>query len=130
MTPTDIHDLALKLFTILVECEAVTEPLLHERCRRTCQAQGLDATTAMLITEALTSYLSGWRQQDTPLETPLAKAQAILWLTMGGADELKSSTAPMGSRLAPYAIGAMIEWVLTAGEETVMVVLRGEEPML
>src|SRR5262245_1433151 len=118
MTPTEIQELALRLFTILVESEAVTEPLLRRRCRRTCLAQGLAATTARLISEALTSYLAGWRQQNTPIETPLAKAQAILRLTMSGAGDVEPATAPVEIRLTPSAIGAMIGWVLTAGVAT------------
>ena len=112
-----IHDLALTLFTIMVKCEAVREPVLRQRCRHACQAHGLDETAALLITESLASYRSGSSPQRTPLETPLAKAQAILRLTMGGVDAVGPSTAPIGIRPAPYAIAAMIGWVLTAGDD-------------
>ena len=117
MTPEQIHDLALTLFTILVKCGAMREPVLRQRCRRACQVHGLNETAALLITESLASYRAGSCPKRTPLVTPLAKTQAILQLTMGGADEVRPSTVAVNVRPAPYAIAAMIGWVLTADED-------------
>jgi len=117
MTLEQIQDLALRLFTIMVDCEAVKEPVLRQRCLRTCHAHGLHETSALLITETLASYLFSGCQQRTPLDTPLAKAQAILQLTMGGTDEVGPSAAVVDIPPPPYAIAAVIAWVLTACED-------------
>jgi hypothetical protein len=117
MTLEQIQELALRLFTILVKYEVAREPVLRQRCLRTCHAHGLQETVALLITETLASYRSGSCPQRTPLDTPRAKAHAILQLTMGGTDAVGPSTAVVDIPPPPYAIAAMIAWVLTAGEE-------------
>jgi hypothetical protein len=118
MTLQQIHDFALTLYTVIFESEAVAELAVWQRCLHTCQAWGLEPPMATLISEALTGYLYNDNRQASPLVTRLDKAQAVLHYTMGGALYMGPLASPRSTKLAPYAIVAMIEWVLHA-EETV-----------
>jgi hypothetical protein len=117
MTSEQIRELALKLYTIVFECEGVAELKIWQRCLRACQSEGVEPPTAMLITEALTGYLYDGGRPRTPLVTPLAKAQAVLHQTTGAAYD--EEPGPARTRLTPSTIVAMIEWVLTVGEDSV-----------
>jgi hypothetical protein len=118
MTPEQIRDFALTLYTVIVESDAVAELTVWQRCLQTCRVWGLEPPVAALISEALTSYLSGGTRQAFPLVTDLDKAQAVLQHTMGGALDVGPRASARSTRVAPYAIAAMVEWVLHA-EETV-----------
>ena len=119
MTPEQIRDLALTLYTIIFESHDVAEPrLVRDRCIRTCQKKGLEPTVAAMISEALTSYVYGWSNRSAPLITPISKAQAVLHLTMGGPADAVMHTRPANAWLTPDAIAAMVGWVLTAGMVT------------
>jgi hypothetical protein len=114
MTPEQIRDLALMLYTIIFESGDVVEPkAVRDRCIRTCQKRGLDPTAATRISEALTGYVYGWRSRGAELVTQVSKAEAVLQLAMGEYDGSVRHTRPAGARLTPYAIAEMIGWVLT-----------------
>jgi hypothetical protein len=115
MTPQQIRELALRLYTVIVECEGVAELALWQRCIRTCQRWDLEPPMAMLVSEALTGYLADGGRPRTPLVTPLAKAKAVLHQTLSGAHNGEPPACPANTRLTPYAIAALIEWVLAAG---------------
>ena len=115
MTPDQIRELALKLYTIVFECEEVAELAIWQRCLRACRSRDVEPPTAMLISEALTGYLYDGSRPRAPLVTPLRKAQAILHQTVGAAHDGEPSACPAGARLTPSAIAAMVGWVLTAG---------------
>jgi hypothetical protein len=119
MTSEQIRELALKLYTIVFECEGVAELEIWQRCLRACQRWDVEPPTAMLISEALTGYLYDGSRPRTPLVTPLAKAQAVLHQTVGAAHDGEQSACPARTRLTPSTIAAMIEWVLTVGEDPV-----------
>jgi hypothetical protein len=119
MTPEQIRDTALTLYTIIFESHDVAEAkLVRDRCICTCQKRGLEPTVAAMISEALTGYVYGWSNRSAPLMTPISKAQAVLHLTMGGPDDAVTHTRPANTWLTPDAIAAMIGWVLTAGVVT------------
>ena len=119
MTPKQIRELALQLYTIVFESEGVAQLTIWQRCLRTCQRCDVEPPTAVLISEALTGYLAaGWHPR-TPLVTPLAKAQALLHQTAGAVHDGEGPPCPARTRLTPSTIAAMIEWVLTAGERPV-----------
>jgi hypothetical protein len=119
MTPQQIRELALQLYTIVFESEGVAPLTVWQRCLRTCQRWDVEPPTAMLISEALTGYLAtGWRPR-IPLVTPLSKAQAVLHQTAGAAHDGEGPPCPARTRLTPSTIAAMIEWALTAGERPV-----------
>jgi hypothetical protein len=119
MTPEQIRDLALTLYTLIFEGHDVTEPkLVRDRCIRTCKKRGLGPSVAAMISEALTGYVYGWSHRSAPLTTPISKAQAVLHLTMGGPDDAVTHTCPASAWLTTDAIAAMIGWVLTAGMVT------------
>jgi len=83
MTPEQIRELALQLYTIVFQSEGVVPLAVWQRCLRTCERWDVEPRTAVLISEALTGYLAdGWRPR-TPRVTPLAKAQAVLHQTAG-----------------------------------------------
>jgi hypothetical protein len=115
MTPEQIRELALRLYTVIFERTGVAELTVWQRCLRTCQRWGLEPPMAMLISEALTGYLYDGSRPHTPLVTPLAKAKAVLHQTIGGAHDGEPPACPASARLTPYAIAALIEWVLAAG---------------
>ncbi len=119
MTPEQIHELALKLYTIVFEGAGGAELAIWRRCLRTCQCWDVEPPTAMLISEALTGYLYDESRPRTPLVTPLAKAQAILHQTIGAVNDGEPSACPAGTRLTPSAIAALVGWVLTTGEHPV-----------
>jgi hypothetical protein len=85
MTPERIHEFALKLYTVVVECEGVAELALWQRCLRAYRSWGVEPPVAILISEALTGYLYDGGRPRAPLVTPLAKAQAVLHQTAGAA---------------------------------------------
>jgi hypothetical protein len=117
MTPERIRELALQLYTIVFESDGVAPLAIWERCLRACQCWDVEPPTSVLISEALTGYLTdGWRPR-TPLVTPLAKAQAVLHQTTGAVDDAEPGAAR--TRLTPSTISAMIAWVLTMGEHPV-----------
>ena len=115
MTSEQIRVLALQLYTVVFEGEGVAELALWQRCLRTCQGWDVEPPTAILISEALTDYLYNGSRPRTPLVTPLAKAQAVLHQTIGGAHDREHPACPASTRLTPYAIAALIEWVLATG---------------
>jgi hypothetical protein len=119
MTPEQIRELALKLYTVVFECEGVAELAIWQGCLRTCQRWDVEPPTAMLISEALTGYLYDGSRPRTPLVTPLAKAQAVLHQTIGAAYDEEPPASPAGARLTPSAIAAMVEWALTVGAHPV-----------
>jgi hypothetical protein len=109
MTPAQIRDLALTLYTVIFESSDVMEPNpVRDCCIRTCQQRGLDPTMAAKISEALTGYVYRWSSRGSHLVTHLPKAQAILNCPMGGHDDTVRHTLPVGARLTPYAIAEMI----------------------
>jgi hypothetical protein len=116
MTSEHIRELALKLYTVVFECDGVPELAIWQRCLCACRRWDLEAPTAMLISEALTGYLYDGSRPRTPLVTPLAKAQAVLHQTAGAAHEGEGPTCPAWTRLTPSTIAAMIAWVLTVEE--------------
>jgi hypothetical protein len=116
MTSNQIHDLSLSLYTVIFESDAASELAVWQRCLYTCQAGGLEPSIATLISEALAAYLYGEARQTFPLVTCVDKAQAVLHHTMGGALDMRSLASSLSTRVAPYAIAAMIEWVLHAEE--------------
>jgi hypothetical protein len=119
MTPEQIRNVALMLYALIVESYDVAAPkAVRAHCLRACQARGLDLAEAWMISEALTGYIYNWNSRPVPLVTPIAKAQTVLHLSMGGRDDTVIHTCPAGERLTPSAIAAMIEWVLTVGVET------------
>lgn len=119
MSPEQIRDVALMLYAIVVDSHEVAESkAMCARCLRACQARGLEPTEAAMISEALTGYIYDWNSRRVPLVTPIAKAQTVLHLSMGGRDDTVIHTCPAGDRLTPSAIAAMIGWVLTVGVET------------
>jgi hypothetical protein len=114
MTPAQIRELALALFTVIFESGDVREPKpVRDRCIRTCQQRGFDLTSAAMISEALMGYVYGWSSRGAYLVAHQPKAQAILNCAMGGHDDIMRYTLPVGARLTPYAIAEMIGWVLT-----------------
>jgi hypothetical protein len=116
MTPEQIRDLALTLYTFIFESgDKIAPKAVRDRCIRTCQKRGLDPAVAALISEALTGYVYGGSSRGAHLVTCVPKAQAILHLAMGGHAGAVRYTRPVGARLAPYAIAEMIGWVLTVG---------------
>jgi hypothetical protein len=123
MTPEQIPGLALRLYTIVFESEAVAPLAVWQRCLSTCQRWDVAPPTAVLISEALTGYLYDRSRPRTPLVAPLAKAQAVLYQTAGAADDGEPGAA-MAARLTPSAIAAMVGWALTAGEHPVGVADR------
>ena len=119
MTPEQIRDVALTLYALIVESYDVAEPkAARTHCLLACQARGLELAEAGMISEALTGYIYDWNSRSVPLVTPIAKAQTVLHLSMGGCDDTVIHTCPAGDRLTPSAIAAMIGWVLTVGVET------------
>jgi hypothetical protein len=114
MTSEQIRELALTLYTVVVESEGVAELAIWQRCLRTCRGWDVEPPTAMLISEALTGYLYDGSRQRTTFVTPLAKAQAVLHQTIGAAYDEEPSACPARTRLTPSAIAAMVGWVLTA----------------
>ena len=119
MIPEQIRELALQLYTVVFEGEGVAELAIWQRCLHTCQCWDVEPPMAILISEALTSYLADGGRPQTPLVTPLAKAQAVLHQTVGAAHDGEPSACPAKTRLTPPAIAAMIEWVLTVGDHPV-----------
>jgi hypothetical protein len=117
MTSEQVRELALKLYTVVVECEGVAELAIWQRCLRTCRSWDVEPPMAILISEALTDYLYDGSRPQTPLVTPLAKAQAVLHQTNGVAHAGEPSACPANARLTPSAIAAMVGWVLTAVRE-------------
>jgi hypothetical protein len=118
ITPAQIRDLALALYTVIFQSGDVIEPQpVRDYCIRRCQQRGLDQTMATMISEALTGYVYGWSSRGARLVTHLPKAQAILNCAMGGHDDTVRHTLAVGARLTPYAIGDMIGWVLTVGAD-------------
>jgi hypothetical protein len=115
MTSEQIRDLALTLYAVVFEGEGIAEMEVWRRCLRACQRRHVEPPTAMLISEALTGYLYDRSRPRTPLVTPLAKAQAVLYQTAGAADDGEPGSA-MAARLTPSAIAALVGWALTAGE--------------
>ena len=77
MTPEQIRKLGLQLYTVMVEGEGVAELALWQCCLHACQGWNVEPPTAILISEALTDYLYNGSRPQTPLVTPLAKAQAV-----------------------------------------------------
>jgi hypothetical protein len=62
MTPQQIRELALQLYTIVFESDGVAPLTVWQRCLRTCQRWDVEPPTAVLSSEALTGYLAaGWR---------------------------------------------------------------------
>ena len=114
MTPEQIRELALHLYTIVFESEGDAQLATWQRCLRACRGWDLEPSTAILISEALTHYLADGGRPQTPLVTPLAKAQAVLHQTIGAANDEEPSACPARTRLTPSAIAAMVGWVLTA----------------
>jgi hypothetical protein len=119
MTPEQVQELALQLYTIAFQSEGVAPLVLWQHCLRACQCGDVEPPTAVLISEALTGYLADGSRPRTPLVTPLAKAQAVLHQTAGAAHEGDGSPYPARTRLTPSAIAAMVGWALTAGEHPV-----------
>jgi hypothetical protein len=119
MTSEQIRQLALKLYTVVFECDGVPELAIWQRCLCVCQSWDLNPPTAMLISEALTGYLYDRSRPQTPLVTPLAKAQAVLHQTAGAAHAGEGPPDPAWTRLTPSTIAAMIEWVLALEEAPV-----------
>jgi hypothetical protein len=117
MTPEQIRELALKLYTVVFESDGVAPLAIWQRCLRACQRWDVEPPTAVLISEALTGYLTDGGRPRTPLVTPLTKAQAVLHQTTGAVYDEEPGSA--WTRLTPSAIAAMVEWVLTAGEHPV-----------
>ena len=115
MTPEQIRELALKLYTVVFESEGVAELATWQLCLRACRTLDVEPPTAMLISEALTGYVYGWSRPQTPLVTPLAKAQAVLHRTMGLEYDGDPPACPARTRLTPSAIADMVGWVLTVG---------------
>jgi hypothetical protein len=112
MTPEKIRALALQLYTVVFESEGIADLALWERCLRTCRRWDVAPPPAVLISEALTGYLSDGGRPQAQLVTPLAKAQAVLHRTIGAADD--GEQCPARTRLTPSAIADMVGWVLTA----------------
>jgi hypothetical protein len=118
MTPEQIRDLALTLYAIIFASHEVAETTrVYDRCLRTCQKRGLATLVAALVSEALTGYLYNGSSPGAPLTMPIAKAQALLHLTMGEPNDAVPQTRPANAWLRPDAIAAMIGWVLTVGPE-------------
>jgi hypothetical protein len=117
MTSEQIRELALKLYTIVFECEGVAELAIWQRCLRTCRSWDVEPPMAILISEALTGYLADGGRPQTSLVTPLAKAQAVLHQTVGASYDEEPSACPAWTRLTPSAIAAMVGWVLIAVSE-------------
>jgi hypothetical protein len=113
MTSKQIRQLSLKLYTVAFECDGVPKFAIWQRCLHTCRRWDLEPSTVLLISEALTGYLYDKSRPQTPLVTPLAKAQAVLHQTAGAAYDGETSPYPAWTRLTPSAIAAMIEWALT-----------------
>jgi hypothetical protein len=113
MTPEQIHALALQLYAIVFESDGVVPLAIWERCLRACRRWDVEPLTAVLISEALTGYLSDGGRPRSPLVTPLAKAQAVLHQATGAADAGEPGSARI--RLTPSAVAAMVAWVLTTG---------------
>jgi hypothetical protein len=111
MTPEQVRELALQLYTVVVEDEGVQELAIWQHCLRTCRRWDVEPPMAMLISEALTGYLYDGGRPQTPPVTPLAKAQAVLDQTPDG----EPSAYPANARLTPSAIAAMVGCVLTGG---------------
>jgi hypothetical protein len=131
MTSKQIRQLALKLYTVVFECDGIPKLAIWQRCLHTCRAWDLEQLMAMLISKALTGYLYDRSRPRTPLVTPLAKTQAVLHQTAGAVYDGETSPYPAWTRLTPSTIAAMIEWVLTmedapvsAGTEAQGVVTR------
>ena len=116
MTPKQIHNLALTLYTVIVDSDAVAEFAVEQRCLHSCHAWGLEPPMATLISEALTGYLYNENRQVSPLVTCKDKAKAVLHHTMGGTLHVGRLASPLSTRVAPYGIAAMIEWALQAEE--------------
>jgi hypothetical protein len=114
MISEQIRELALTLYTVAFESEGVAELAIWQGCLCTCRRWDVEPPTAVLISEPLTGYLADGGRPQTPLVTPLAKAQAILCQTIGAAHDGESSACPARTRLTPAAIAAMVGWVLTA----------------
>jgi hypothetical protein len=119
MTSAQIRELALKLYTVVFECDGIPELAIWQRCLGTCRSWDLKPPTARLISEALTGYLYDGSCPRTPLVTPLAKAQAVLHQTAGAAHDGEQPPCPAWTRLTPSTIAAMIGWTLTVGEDPV-----------
>jgi hypothetical protein len=119
MTSEQIRKLALKLYTVVFECDGVPKLAIWQRCFHTCRTWDLEPPMAMLISEALTGYLYDRSRPRTPLVTPLAKAQAVLHQTAGAAYDGETSPYPAWTRLTPSTIAAMIEWATTMEEAPV-----------
>jgi hypothetical protein len=114
MTPEQIRDLALTLYTFIFESgDGAAPKAVRDCCIRTCQKRGLDPTVAAMISEALTGYVYGWSSRGAHLVTYVPKAQAVLHLAMGGHEGAVGHSRPVGARPTPYAIAEMIGWVLT-----------------
>ena len=111
MTPEQIHELALHLYTIVFDSQGVTELATWQRCLGACR--DLEPPTAVLISEALTGYLYDGDRGRPPSVTPLAKAQAVLRHTTGAADDGGPGSAR--TRLTPSVIADMVGWVVVAG---------------
>jgi hypothetical protein len=114
MTSEQIRELALKLYSVVFECEGVAELAIWQLWLRTCRSWDVEPPMAILVSEALTGYLADGGRPRTPLVTPIAKAQAVLHQTIGAADGGELSACPARTRLTPSAIAAMVEWVPTA----------------
>lgn len=115
MTPEQIPELALRLYTIVFESEGVAQLAIWQHCLSTCQRWDVEPSTAMLISEALTGYLYDGSRPRSPLVTPLARAQAVLHQAAGAADDGEPDSAR--TRLTPSAIAAMVGWAQTVGEQ-------------
>ena len=74
MTPAQIRELALTLYTMIIESDERTAQAIRQGCIRICQDRGVEPPTAALSSDALTGYLYGWRYQTLSLVTPIMKA--------------------------------------------------------
>ena len=117
MTPEQVRELALQLYTIVFESDGGAPLAIWERCLRACQCWDVEPPTVVLISEALTGYLYDGGRPRTPLVTPVAKPQTVLHQTTGAVYD--EEPGPVRTRLTPSAIAAMVEWVLTTGEHPV-----------
>jgi hypothetical protein len=117
VTSDQIRELALRLYTVVLEREGGAELAVWQRCLRTCHSGDMEPPMAMLISEALTDYLYDGSRPQTRLVTPLAKATAVLPHTTGGAPDGEPLACPARARLTPSAIAVLIEWVLAAGDK-------------
>jgi len=115
MTSEQIRELALQLYTVVFESEGVPELATWQRCLDACRTWGTEPPTAMLIIEALTSYVYDGGRPQSRFVTPIAKAQAVLHQTIGVGHD--GEACPARTRLTPSAIAAMIGWVLVAWRE-------------